>query len=110
MVRIFILLCAMVLSSHAADAYESNCIKCHALLPYSLRDIFMRYLAAYGGENNVKVGLDHYFKYPAKDISVMPIAFLNHYGIDHHSKIKEDELKKAIDIYWKKHKVIGRLK
>lgn len=70
----------------------------------------MRYLAAYGGENNVKVGLDHYFHYPSKDISVMPIAFLNSYGINHHSNIDDAELKKAIDIYWEKYKVIGRLK
>ena len=110
MVRIFILLFVIVLSSNASDVYEKNCIKCHALLPFSLRDMFMRYLAAYGGENNVKVGLDHYFHYPSKDISVMPIEFLNSYGINHHSKINDRELKQAIDIYWEKYKVIGRLK
>ncbi len=110
MVRILVFVAIMLFSSHANNAYERNCIKCHEVLPFSLQEIFMRYLAAYGGENNVKVGLDHYFKYPAKDISVMSVAFLNHYGIDHHSKINEKELKQAIDIYWQKHKVIGRLK
>jgi hypothetical protein len=110
MVRIFILLCIAAVSSNATNAYEKNCVKCHASLPSSLQEIFMRYLAAYGGENNVKVGLDHYFKYPSKDISVMPIAFLNKYGIYDHSKINNDELKKAIDIYWEKYKVIGRIK
>ncbi|MDD5405961.1 MAG: hypothetical protein PHE73_03335 [Sulfurovaceae bacterium] len=106
----FILWCAILLSLNATDAYDKNCVKCHASLPISLEKIFMQYLAAYGGKNNVKVGLDHYFRYPAKDISVMPSEFLNKYGVYYHYKNNDNELKKAIDIYWEKYKVIGRLK
>lgn len=70
----------------------------------------MRYLSAYGGENNVKAGMLHYFIYPAKDISVMPKEFLTEKGIMNHSYIGEKNLQKSIDMYWELYKVKGRLK
>lgn len=91
------------------NPYEKHCVPCHATLPSSLQSMFMRYLAAYGGENNVKAGLRHYFRYPARDISVMPDLFLDRYGIKAPLEISEDDLSVALDIYWEKYKVIGRL-
>ncbi|HHO42231.1 MAG TPA: hypothetical protein ENN12_02620 [Epsilonproteobacteria bacterium] len=93
----------------AENAYEKHCIPCHVSLPSSLQNMFMKYLAAYGGENNVKVGLRHYFRYPARDISVMPDLFIDRYGIKEPLEIDEEELREAINIYWEKYKVIGRL-
>jgi hypothetical protein len=70
----------------------------------------MNYLLVYSGEKNVKAGLKHYLKYPNKDISVMSKLFIDTYGIKHKTDLPDYVLDKAIDIYWEKFKVIGKLK
>lgn len=96
--------------SFGGNVYDQKCIECHKELSYSLQEIFMRYLLAYGGENNVKAGMLHYFMYPSKDISVMPKDFLLENKVYDHGSSKEKDLKNAIDVYWEKYKVKGRLK
>ncbi|MBD3807297.1 MAG: hypothetical protein IE880_01115 [Epsilonproteobacteria bacterium] len=97
-------------SSFSSDIYSQKCVGCHKDMSYSLQEIFMRYLLAYGGENNVKAGMLHYFMYPSKDISVMPKDFLEENKINSHSNIDENALKRSINIYWEKYKVKDRLK
>jgi len=97
-------------SSFSSDIYSQKCVGCHRDMSSSLQEIFMRYLLAYGGENNVKAGMLHYFMYPSKDISVMPKDFLEEKEINAHSKINEKTLKRSIDIYWEQYKVKDRLK
>lgn len=110
MVRFIFILMIFFSSTFGTDTYTKNCISCHQSLSYSLQEIFMRYLAAYGGENNVKAGMMHYFLYPAKDISVMPKEFLDEQNITSHKHIDEKKLKESIEIYWELYKVKGRLK
>ncbi len=110
MVRFIFILILFFSSAFGNNVYTQNCINCHKDLSYSLQEIFMRYLSAYGGENNVKAGMLHYFIYPAKDISVMPKEFLTEKGIMNHSYIGEKNLQKSIDMYWELYKVKGRLK
>ncbi|MDD5547972.1 MAG: hypothetical protein PHI79_00060 [Sulfurovaceae bacterium] len=109
MVRFIFILMIFFSSTFSKDVYTQNCISCHKDLSYSLQEIFMRYLAAYGGENNVKAGMLHYFMYPSNDISVMPKEFLEERNATNHSNIGEKTLKKSIDIYWELYKVKGRL-
>ena len=94
----------------ASDAFERNCVKCHEALPMSLRRMFMNYLLVYSGEKNTKAALKHYMRYPIKDTSVMSELFLKNFNVKKPLRISNDELNKAIDIYWEKYKVIGRLK
>lgn len=110
MVRSIFILILFFSSAFGNNIYTQNCISCHKDLSYSLQEIFMRYLSAYGGENNVKAGMLHYFIYPAKDISVMPKEFLEEEGIMNHGYIGEKNLQKSIDTYWELYKVKGRLK
>jgi len=97
-------------SSLSSDIYSQKCVGCHRDMPYSLQEIFMKYLLAYGGENNVKAGMLHYFIYPSKDISVMPKGFLDEKGIMDHGYIGKENLQRSIDRYWELYKVKGRLK
>lgn len=110
MVRYIFILILFFSLGNGADIYTQKCINCHKDLSYSLQEIFMRYLMAYGGEKNVKAGMLHYFLYPAKDISVMPKDFLLENDIDGHKKMDEKTLKRCIDIYWEQYKVKDRLK
>jgi len=94
----------------AQDAYNQNCVGCHEKLPISLQRIFMNYLLVYGGEKNMKAGLKHYLQHPSKEISVMSDLFIKGYGIKKKSNLSEKEIERALNIYWNKYKVFGKLK
>ena len=110
MVRV-ILLCSILFSSvYASNIYERNCVGCHSTLPSSLQFMFKRYLLVYSGESNVKAGIKHYLKYPSKDITAMQDLFIDTVGIKSKTSLTQEELDEAIDIYWEKFKVFGKLK
>ena len=95
---------------YAQNIYEKNCIPCHASLPTSLEGMFMTYLATYSGEKNVKTILKYYLNNPSKSLTVMSDLFTDTYGIKEATNLNNDELDKAIDIYWEKFKVFDKLK
>lgn len=94
----------------ADNSFDRNCVKCHSKLSVSLQDIMKYYLLTYSGEKNIKMGLDHYMKHPSKDISAMPPQFLSEYGVKQHNKLNDKELNEALNIFWDRYKVMGRLK
>jgi len=100
----------MLFLGYGEDAFERNCVSCHSRLPATLQEIFKRYLLVYSGEKNVKAGIKHYLLYPSKDISVMSDLFISTYGIKRPVSLEEKELDEAIDIYWERFKVFGKLK
>jgi len=110
MVKILLIITSLSTLIFASNAFDEKCVKCHSKLTISMQDIMKLYLLTYSGEKNIKMGIDHYMKYPSRDISLMPIGFLNEYGIIRHKKIPEGKLKEAIDIFWMRYKIIGRLK
>lgn len=100
----------LVSSLFSQDIYERHCVECHKELPTSLQRMFMHYLLVYGGEENVKAGLKHYLKYPLREISVMSDLFIDNYGIKKKTTLSDEQIDKALNIYWEKFKVIDKLK
>ena len=94
----------------AEGVYERHCVTCHQALPASLQEMFKRYLLVYSGETNVKAGIKHYLRYPSKDISTMSALFIDTYGIKHETTLNQKELDEAVNTYWEKYKVFGKLK
>ena len=105
-----IILFLFSIEAFAKDVYERYCISCHEPLPTSLQKMFMNYLLVYGGEKNMKAGLKHYLKYPIKEISVMNDLFLKSYAIKKPTTLSDEVLEEAIEIYWNRFKVLGKLK
>lgn len=93
-----------------ANTYENNCVKCHNKLPVTIDKYFYRYLLKYSSERSVKEAMTNYLKVPNKDTTIMPKAFIKRFGIKKKSKLNDKELEKALDIYWEKYKVFGKLK
>jgi len=110
MVKKLIVAISVTLSLSGQDAYEHHCIQCHRELPMTLQRMFMEYLSVYSGENNTKAALKYFLRHPRKDTSVMSELFLKNFSIKEPLMISDQELNEAIDIYWEKYKVIGKLK
>ena len=96
--------------SAGADIYEKNCLPCHQELPTSLGEMFKKYLLIYSSEKFVKAGIKHYLRNPSETISVMGDLFINTYGIKRPTTLSDEELEQALDTYWEKYKVFGKLK
>lgn len=99
-----------VLALQGEDAFERECVPCHRELPMTLQRMFMNYLLIYSGEKNTKVALKHFMRYPRKDTSAMSDLFLKNFALKKPLMISDEVLDEAIDIYWEKYKVIGKLK
>ncbi|RXK01020.1 hypothetical protein CRU98_00785 [Arcobacter sp. CECT 8986] len=93
-----------------ANIYEKNCVSCHKDIPVSIDKYFYRYLLKYSSEENVKKAMFSYMKNPTKKTTIMPEAFILRFKLKEPTKLSDKELKEAIDIYWEKYKVFGKLK
>ncbi|AXH15238.1 hypothetical protein [Malaciobacter mytili] len=105
-----IILFLITLSFLKADIYEENCVTCHKQLPVSIDKFFYRYLLKYSSEKAVKFALFEYLKEPSKETTVMPEAFILRFDIKKPTTLDDKQLKQALDIYWDKYKVFGKLK
>ncbi len=110
MKKVYVVMLLSVCILSATDIYERNCVPCHKDLPTSLQQMFKKYLLVYSGEQNVKAGIKHYLKYPNKSISVMSDLFIDNFGIKKKTMLNDEELDRAVNIYWEKFKVFNKLK
>jgi len=108
-VIVAILLGFIVTTASADDIFERSCVPCHKEMNISLRKTFMNALLVYGGEENMKAALSYYFKSPREDTSVMDEEFLSRVGIKLPTTLSDNELDSALDIYWQKYTLMGKL-
>ena len=90
--------------------YDLNCIGCHKKLPVSIDKYFYRYLLKYSSEKDVKLAMFEYLKNPSKEKTIMAESFITRFGIKKKSNLSDDKLNEAIDSYWEKYKIFGKLK
>ena len=93
-----------------ANVYENNCLNCHKNIPVSIDKYFYRYLLKYSSKKDVQKHMFDYLKNPKSKKTIMPDAFINRFGIKKRTKLNDENLKKALDLYWKEYKVFGKLK
>ncbi len=95
---------------YGEGVYERHCIPCHQTLPTSLGEMFKKYLLVYSSEKFVKAGIKHYLRNPSESISVMGDLFIDTYGIKRPTTLSDEALDEALDTYWDRYKVFGKLK
>lgn len=109
MVRL--VMCLLVLHlGLSAGVYEQNCVSCHEKMPVKIDKFFYRYLLKYSSEESVKSSLFAYLKNPTREKTILQEGLLNRFGIKEKTTLNDKELKEAIDEYWEKYKVFGKLR
>ena len=101
---------AGVSSLSAEDLFDRECVACHVREQVSLRKAFMNALLVYSGEQNMKAGLKYFFRHPRRDSSVMSEAFLREHPIKQPLTLDDATLDRALDIYWRRYTVQGKLR
>ncbi len=112
MVKKFLILgwlLSITLVNAKTDIYQTNCLACHKQLSFSLEKIFFRYLLKYSDEISVKSALIDFLKHPNSDTSVMSKEYTRSFGLKQKSQLNDKELEEAIDIYWEKYTVFGKI-
>lgn len=94
----------------SANIYEKNCVQCHQELPVSIDKYFYKYLLTYSSEKDMKYAIINYLQVPLKETTIMSDSFISRFGVKKKSTLNERELKEAVDIYWEKYKVFGKLR
>ncbi len=104
-----VLLTIVTLLASDANVYERNCVKCHKNLSLPLEKFFFDYLLKYSSERRVKQALENYLRHPRKKASLSTEEVLLRYGLMPKSTLSNKDLEKAIDIYWERNKVFGKI-
>lgn len=92
------------------DIYERNCMQCHKQMSLTMQKIFMRYLLKYSSEVSVKSAMFDFLKNPNYFTSALRKDQIARYGLKNPTTLSDDDLQKAIELYWEKYKVFGKLK
>ena len=105
MIRNFFMMIIVSLTLNAEkiqpkNIYEENCIPCHLFLPSSLDQMFMMYLKAYSGELSVKISMKMFLKEPTEINSLMSNFFIDRFSVKDKTKLSDEALDEALDIYW----------
>ncbi len=96
--------------SSAESSYERNCMICHKQMSLTMQKIFMRYLLKYSSEVSVKSAMIDFLKNPNYFTSALQKDQIARYGLKTRTNLSDKELEEAIDTYWEKYKVFGKLK
>jgi hypothetical protein len=91
------------------NIYEKNCISCHKPISIGLDKIFFRYLIKYSSELSVKSAMIDFLKEPNIQTSAMTDEQLRLLGVKLKTRLSDKELEEAIDIYWERYKIFGKL-
>jgi len=109
MVKHIVLILFFTLKVFSFDVYEKECVYCHKMLMIDLKDMYFKYLKRYSSEKSVKSVMMYYLQNPNKDMTVMPKEYTKLFDIKSKNKLSDEKLKMAIDIYWEKYKIKGKL-
>ncbi len=104
-----VLLSLLLVLGVQANIYEKNCVKCHEKLPVSIDKYFYKYLLIYSSQNDMKHAIINYLKVPIKETTVMSDSFISRFGVKKMTTLNEKELQEAVEFYWQRYKVFGKL-
>ncbi len=99
--------CGIVL--HAGNAFDRTCIPCHRREQVALRSTFMHALLVYSGHENMKAGLKYFLRHPRRDSAVMEESFFATHPLHPPLSLDDATLDQALEIYWKRYTVQGKL-
>jgi len=96
-----ILVIVLLLTTYLnANVFERNCQSCHHNNT-QLKMIMSRYTLKFSSEKRIKEAIFTYLKNPSRELSSMPLGFLSRFDIKEKTKLSDEELKEAINIYYK---------
>jgi len=110
MIRHILIVSFIMQSLLFGSAFDRYCVPCHRERGVSLRKTFMNALLIYSGEKNMKAGLAYFLRHPSEKTSVMGEEYFKTHRLKAPLRLDEKQLREALDEYWERYKVIGKLR
>ena len=107
---IFIYLTSIFAFSNPKNICERNCVTGHNRIPVTIDKYFYRYLLEYSSEEDVKKAMFEFLKNPTKEKSLMSESIIKRFGLKKKTRLSDNELKEALDIYWSEYNLFDKLK
>ena len=107
MVRITILI-ILFSSILGASSFEENCLNCHEN-DFKFGMMMKKYTLKYSSEKRIKMAIFDYLKNPTYEKSILPVGYLNRFGIKEKTTIDDKLLREMIDIYYDKFNMHSKL-
>ena len=100
----------LVFSLHAASVFESRCIPCHQKKHLSLKAIYFNYILYHSSKRLTLQAMKSYLIHPDPKKSLLPYTLKKYYkGIYKHN-FDQKTLKNALEEYWTRYTVIGKIR
>lgn len=100
MVKKLIFMVLITTSFVTASEFEENCLDCHTN-DFKFNMMMKKYTTKYSSEKRIKKAIFEYLKNPTEDKSVLPIGYINRFGIKEKTELNDKTLKDMIDRYYK---------
>lgn len=98
MVKIILLM--IVLSSFlSASTFKENCLNCHEN-DFKFKMMMKKYTLKYSSKKRIKKAIFEYLKNPTYEKSILPVGYLNRFGVKEKTILDDNTLIKMIDIYY----------
>ncbi len=91
-------------------AYKTNCMSCHRKLEVGIDKFFYRYLLNYSSEQEVKKAIKSYLLRPTKKKSLLADGLILRYGLKPPTQLSKKRLDEAVNEYWRRYNLFGKLK
>lgn len=105
----FLIIFSIFYTNLSAISFETNCKSCHSQT-LQLSNFMARYTLEYSSEQKIKKAMFDFLKNPTMETSVMPKGFIGRWGVKEKTQLNDEELQKALDEYYQKYKLHGKLR
>jgi hypothetical protein len=96
------------LTLSAKDAFETHCQSCH--FASNQLSVFMhKYTLKYSSKKRIKAAIIAYLKDPKEENSLMPLGFINRFGIKEPTTLNDKALEEAVEAYYQRYNLKDRI-
>jgi hypothetical protein len=102
---LFLLLLTNLFSN---NIFQNNCLKCHNQddLTYFIKE----YTLKFSSKKNITQYMYKFLRNPTSNIPIMPYNFIIKHGYKTDTNLTNEQLKKAIDIYYNQYNIQKNIK
>lgn len=93
----FILFCITI----DASEFDKNCFNCHSK-DFKFHIIMNKYTLKYSSEQRIKEAIFDYLREPSSEKSILPLEYIQKFGLKEPSPLDDKTLREMIDIYYEK--------
>ncbi|BCD60604.1 MULTISPECIES: hypothetical protein [unclassified Nitratiruptor] len=105
---VFIFLIQIALFSQTL--FDKRCIPCHQKKHIDLKAIYFNYILYHSSKSRTLKAIRKFLLHPDPKKSLLPYDYKKRTKGVYKHKIKEKELEKALEIYWTRYTVIGKIR